>query len=50
MSLDSFFEDDMDDKTSVKELIKRRRLQMLVHSAIYYDMDTQIITDDQWQR
>ena len=50
MSLDSFFEDDMDDKTSIKELIKRRRRQMLVHSAIYYDMDTQIITDDQWQR
>ena len=50
MSLDSFFEEDVDDKASIKELIKRRRLQMLVHSAIYYDMDTQIITDDQWQR
>jgi hypothetical protein len=50
MSLDSFFEEDIDDKAAIKELIKRRRLQMLIHSAIYYDLNSQIITDDEWQR
>jgi hypothetical protein len=35
--------------TEIKELIKRRRGQMLVHSYLYYHMDTSIIPDDQWQ-
>ena len=50
MSLDSFLEEDTDDKASIKALIKRRRLNMLIHSAIYYDLNTQIITDDLWQK
>jgi len=35
------------------ELIKRRRLQILVHSCIYYALDTNIISDytyDKWAR
>ena len=35
----------------IAELIQRRRLQLLVHSCLYYDMNTNIITDrqfDEW--
>ena len=31
------------------ELIKRRRLQMLIHSCCYYELDHEVITDHQWQ-
>lgn len=34
----------------VAQLIQRRRLQMLVHSCIYYKMDQNIISDAQWSR
>lgn len=37
-------------KKSIVELIKRRRFQMLVHSYIYYKMDSNIITDYQWSK
>lgn len=30
---------------SVAELIKRRRLQILVHSCIYYELDQNIVDD-----
>lgn len=33
---------------SIAEKIKRRRLQILVHSAIYYVYDDNIIPDDQF--
>ena len=33
---------------AVAELIQRRRLQMLVHSCLYYEMDTNLIDDKQW--
>ncbi len=29
-------------------LIQRRRLQILVHSYLYYEKDTNIISDKQW--
>ena len=35
----------------IAELIKRRRLQLLIHSCIYYSMDTNLIDDstfDKW--
>lgn len=32
----------------VAELILRRRLQMLVHSYLYYELDQSILTDWQW--
>ena len=32
----------------IVELIQRRRLQILVHSCLYYDLDTNIITDKQF--
>ena len=32
------------------EKIKQRRNQMLIHSYLYYHMDTSIVSDDQWQR
>ena len=35
---------------SVAELIKRRRLQVLVHSCIYYELDNSIIDDAQFDK
>ena len=32
----------------VAELIQRRRLQLLVHSCLYYEMNTNLVTDRQW--
>ena len=32
----------------IKDLIQRRRLQLLVHSCIYYEMDSNIIDDKTW--
>ena len=32
----------------IAELIQRRRLQMLVHSCIYYEYSRNIISDKQW--
>lgn len=54
MSLDAFFEDADDPKVNpvqtLSEKIRQRRIQMLVHSYIYYVLDTNIITDDKWQQ
>ena len=30
------------------ELIKRRRLQMLIHSCLYYELNTELISDAQF--
>lgn len=35
-------------ETEIGELIKRRRLQMLVHSCLYYALDENIWTDHQY--
>lgn len=35
-------------KREIVEKIKQRRLQILVHSCIYYVFDTNIISDAQW--
>lgn len=35
---------------TVKERIRQRRLQMLVHSYIYYKLDNNIIDDATWSR
>jgi len=40
----------MSTKQTIKEKIKQRRSQMLVHSFLYYRMDEPIIDDDKWQR
>lgn len=32
----------------IAELINRRRLQILVHSCIYYEMNQNIVSDAQW--
>lgn len=37
-------------KQTIAEKIKQRRLQILVHSCIYYDMDKSIISDGTWSR
>lgn len=54
MSLDSFFDDADDPKVNavqtLSEKIRQRRIQMLVHSYIYYVLDTNIVTDDKWQQ
>lgn len=47
MSLDSFF---VEDNQSIKEKIKQRRAQMLIHSCIYYELDGNIVDDHTWQK
>lgn len=34
---------------SVLELIQRRRLQLLIHSCIYYEYNESLVTDEQWK-
>lgn len=34
----------------IKLLIQRRRLQLLVHSCIYYVFGSSLITDEQWKQ
>lgn len=34
---------------SISEKIKQRRSQMLVHSYLYYELGTNIVSDHQWQ-
>ena len=36
------------EELKIAEKIQQRRLQMLVHSYIYYRMDDNIVTDHQW--
>jgi hypothetical protein len=36
--------------SDIKELINRRRRQILVHSIIYYSFDENIISDAQWSK
>lgn len=38
-----------DDPEAIRELIIRRRRQMLVHSFIYYHLDDNIWSDHMWQ-
>lgn len=41
----------IDEMSKIGELIKRRRYQILVHSCIYYEYDTNLIPDwkyDKW--
>lgn len=42
-----------DEELPIAEIIQRRRLQMLIHSKLYYDMNISLITDkqfDEWGR
>ena len=36
------------DPVVIEELINRRRRQILVHSVLYYEMNTNIVSDSQW--
>ena len=38
------------EQLKVAEKIQQRRLQMLVHSYIYYELDNNIVTDQQWSK
>ena len=35
---------------SIKEKIKQRRRQMLVHSYLYYELDENIVADSKWSK
>ena len=35
---------------TIKEKIRQRRRQMLVHSYIYYELDDNIVSDAQWAK
>lgn len=49
MSLDALFESEEKDVDQIKQKIKQRRAQMLIHSCIYYELDDNIISDHKWQ-
>lgn len=36
------------EELKIAELIQRRRLQLLIHSCLYYNMDTNIVSDKKW--
>ena len=36
------------EELNIAELIQQRRLQMLIHSCIYYEMDNNVISDKTW--
>lgn len=36
------------DKRAIRELIERRRRQVLVHSIIYYEFNSNVVTDAVW--
>ena len=36
------------EKEQITKLIKRRRLQLLIHSCIYYEYNTNLVSDNQW--
>ena len=48
--LDSFFDEMVNEVQTLDEKIKQRRIQMLIHSYLYYVADNPIIDDDTWQR
>lgn len=53
-SLEDFFDEDPNDPKvnavqTLSEKIRQRRIQMLVHSYLYYEMDENIIDDHKWQ-
>jgi len=53
MSLIAFLEDDdpmVNEIQTLSEKIRQRRIQMLVHSYLYYEMDNSIIDDHKWQQ
>lgn len=48
LGLDRFFEVQNDDE--IKGKIRHRRSQILVHSCLYYEMNTSIVSDHIWQK
>lgn len=36
------------DELNIAELIQQRRYQLLVHSCLYYEFDTNIVSDKKW--
>lgn len=48
-SLEAFFGSGDEDKSAIKSKIRQRRAQMLIHSCIYYEMDSNIVSDHKWQ-
>ena len=53
-TLDAFFEDEDDPKVNavqtLSENIRQRRIQMLVHSYLYYELDDNVVDDHKWQQ
>lgn len=47
-TLDSFFDEPY--VPPLVDKIRQRRTQMLVHSYLYYVLDSPVISDDKWQQ
>jgi hypothetical protein len=47
--LTSLYEEEKTSERTVREIIRQRRAQMLIHSCIYYVLDDNIVSDHKWQ-
>lgn len=53
LTLESFFVDDdpmVNSIQTLSEKIRQRRIQMLLHSYLYYELDHSIVDDGKWQQ
>lgn len=50
MSLESFFDTQENVSQDIVDLIKRRRLQLMIHSCIYYKLNDNIVSDHTYDR
>ena len=48
-SLADLFDEDKFEAELIKQKIKQRRKQMLIHSCIYYELNDNIVSDHKWQ-
>ena len=50
-TLDAWLDDPMvNDVQTLSEKIRQRRIQMLVHSYLYYVLDENVVDDHKWQQ
>lgn len=50
-TLEAFFDDEKPVYVqTLVEKIRQRRMQMIIHSYLYYELDKPVISDDKWQQ
>lgn len=48
-TLADLFDEDKFEKNLIRQQIKQRRKQMMIHSCIYYELNDNIVSDHKWQ-